>query len=336
MKGHLESVGSLALELPTLPLPARKASVFKQMRKPLVYVPVLVDSDCTVLFDKHGVIVSNPDGKTVLQGDCDAKTGLWLVPITNEVMQSQRAKMGRSRKQCPHSLRSSLQLQSQPPSVNKHQANNSYTQRTLPCLAAYLHAYIGYIPPKTCIRTINNCWFVTWPGLTSKMIAKHLPKYIPTTMGRLHMTRKNVRSTTLRPEGTVKPEMFKSEATDYAKTRHVGVAGVLSTDQMVGVASTDLKGRFPITSAQDNAYVFGMHDYDSRAIMDAPIKNRKKESLIADLDQCLDTLRKVVIKPVLLRLDNEVSKDMISHIMEDNMTYQLASPGNHRLFPVKQ
>ena len=132
----MESVGSLTLELPALPLPERKASVFKQMRKPLLSVPVLTDSDCTVLFDKHEVIVSNPDGKTVLQGDRDAKTGLWLVPITNKALQSQRAKMQRSIKQLPHSLQSFLQLQRQPLAANKHQANSEYHQQTLPRHAA--------------------------------------------------------------------------------------------------------------------------------------------------------------------------------------------------------
>ena len=210
-EGKMESVGSLTLESPTLPLPARKASVFKQMWKPLLSVPVLTDSDCTVLFDKHEVIVSNPGGETVLQGGHNAKTGLWLVPITNKVMQSQCTKMQLSREQCPHSLRSSLQLQCQPPAANKHQANSAYHQRPLPGLAAYLHACAGCIPPKMWICTINNGWFATWPGLTSKIIAKHLPKSIPTTMGRLHMTRKNVRSTKLRPEVTVKPEKVKSE-----------------------------------------------------------------------------------------------------------------------------
>ena len=191
----MASIQSLNLQLPTLPLPARKATVFKEMRKPLLSVPVLVDNDCTVTFDKRKVTVKNTKGATILQGDRDTNSPLWLVPINNDVLTHQRLQMRQHRKQRPHSLRRSAQLQQQPTRAPNQQALSAYHQRTLPRLAAYLHACAGYIPPATWIRAINNGWFSTWPGLTAKMVAKHLPKSVPTTMGRLHMTRKNVRTT---------------------------------------------------------------------------------------------------------------------------------------------
>ena len=58
----MESIKSLNLQLPTLPLPARKATVFKEIRKTLLSVHVLVYNDCTVTFDKHEVIVKNTKG----------------------------------------------------------------------------------------------------------------------------------------------------------------------------------------------------------------------------------------------------------------------------------
>ena len=209
-----------------------------------------------------------------------------------------------------------------------------------------MHACAGYIPPSTWIRTIKNGLFSTWPGQTTKMVAKHLPKSIPTTMGRLHMNRKNIRTTKPTPDTQIKADELSSAeynewvlpalTTDATKTNHIGVARVLSANHMMGVASTDLTGRFPITSVQGIAYLFVMYDYDSNTILAAPIRNRTKGSLIAGLNQCLATLKKAGIKPVLLKLDNEVSKDMVAHIEAENMTYQLASPGDHRTLPAER
>ena len=60
---------------------------------------------------------------------------------------------------------------------------------------------------------------------------------------------------------------------------YVGVDTAKFAD-LRGVISTDLPGRFPITSGQGNAYIFIMHDYDSNAILAHPIQNRSKEMLI--------------------------------------------------------
>ena len=219
---------------------------------------------------------------TILQGNHDKPTGLWLVPITDSVLTSRRTNMHLSRKQRPHTIRTNQQLHRKVP----HRANSAYHQRTLPNLAAYLHACTGFVPPATLIRAINKGWFTSWPGLTASLISKHLPKSIPSTMGHLHMTRKNVRSTKARSEPavgvtTIKGDPYDEQAlphrtTDASKTHHVGIARVLPIDQMAGTVSTDITGRFPITSARGNAYVFVMYDYDSNAILASPIKDRTK------------------------------------------------------------
>ena len=103
----------------------------------------------------------------------------------------------------------------------------------------------------------------------------------------------------------------------------------MSSDQMVRMASTGLTGRFPITSARGKSCVFLLYDYNFNAILVSPIKDHKKESLISGLYECLGILKNAGIQPVLLHLDNGVSKDMVSHIQGKEITYQLASPGDH-------
>jgi hypothetical protein len=44
-----------------------------------------------------------------------------------------------------------------------------------------------------------------------------------------------------------------------------------------------------------------------------------------------ENLQKAGINPVLHRLDNETSKELIKEIENKGLKYQIASPGDHRL-----
>ena len=54
---RMHSVGTIALDIPALPALARQASIFRDMQKPLLSVPVLADNGCTIIFDKQKVLV---------------------------------------------------------------------------------------------------------------------------------------------------------------------------------------------------------------------------------------------------------------------------------------
>jgi hypothetical protein len=45
---------------------------------------------------------------------------------------------------------------------------------------------------------------------------------------------------------------------------------------MAGQVSTNLTGRFPITSSQGHKYLYVLYDYDSNAILIEPIKSKVK------------------------------------------------------------
>jgi deoxyribodipyrimidine photolyase len=96
-----------------------------------------------------------------------------------------------------------------------------------------------------------------------------------------------------------------------------------------GIIATDLPGRFPTTSAQGNAYVMVLYDFDSNTINAVAINNRKKVSLIKGYNEMYEDLKKAGINPVLHRLDNETSKELIKEIEKKGMDYQIAAPGDH-------
>jgi hypothetical protein len=130
-----------------------------------------------------------------------------------------------------------------------------------------------------------------------------------------------------KPEPALDPPRGNIDRQYYA-----GVDAV-KFEALKGTISTDLPGRFPLTSARGNAYVFVLYDYDydSNSILAVPLKSRTKASLIQGFQNCLNHLTKAGIKPIVHRLDNEISKDMVAEIEKHHMNYQIAAPGDHRL-----
>jgi hypothetical protein len=74
-----------------------------------------------------------------------------------------------------------------------------------------------------------------------------------------------------------------------------------------------------------------MYDFHSNTINAITIKNRKKESLIKGYNEMYEDLQKTGTNPVLHRLDNETSEELIKEIENKGLRYQIASPGDHRL-----
>ena len=137
---HMQSTATIELNLPTLPPALKKATVFKEMTKPLFSVPVLCDGNMEVTFRKADMFVQN--NNIVLTGKRDTATPLWLIPIVQQ----------------PVSHMPQLQTR-QNVSPILHTAHSAYHQQTLPKLTAYLHACVSSIPPTTWMKAINKGWF---------------------------------------------------------------------------------------------------------------------------------------------------------------------------------
>ena len=93
---------------------------------------------------------------------------------------------------------------------------------------------------------------------------------------------------------------------------------------------TDLPGMFPWRSNRGNGCVFILCDCDSNAIPAEPIKSRRADHLIQGYDACCKRLTDAGIKPVLHRLDNEVSNALISSIQAKDLDCQLVNTHMHR------
>jgi len=97
--------------------------------------------------------------------------------------------------------------------------------------------------------------------------------------------------------------------------------------------ATDLPGRYLVTSARGHKlkHICVMYDFDTNYINEITIKSRKSSKLVRAFEECYNTLKKNCLTTQLLCLDNEVSKNLIAAIEKNQLEYQLASPGDHRL-----
>ena len=79
-----------------------------------------------------------------------------------------------------------------------------------------------------------------------------------------------------------------------------------------------------------------MYCYTNNAILAEPVQTR----LAVDIEKGYNKLYKKLllsgIIPVLQQMDNETSKELISTINDKNLSYQVASPGDHCLLPVER
>ena len=116
--------------------------------------------------------------------------------------------------------------------------------RTKAVLVQYLHRF-AFIPVvHTWTKAIDAGYFVTWPGLTSKLVRKHLPKLLATAKGHLKQDQNNICSTKL--PITNAPLFLPSQHAPLVQSHQVFV----ETVELTGKVSTDKTGRFPVTSSR--------------------------------------------------------------------------------------
>ena len=156
-----------------LPSKATQAHAYPNLKSAsLLSILQLCDSNCSALFTKKDVTIFNSENTPVLNGTRNTSDGLWDViietshpkpPITAIIIQQENSVLRLDKKKSE--------------------------------LASCLHTAEGCPKRSTFIQVINNGNFITWPGLTSKIISKHIPLSLTTLEVHFRQDQKNIRST---------------------------------------------------------------------------------------------------------------------------------------------
>ena len=319
---YMTSTATDELALSKLPLVARSCHKFADITIPLLSVYRLCEANLEVCFRRDHVQVTNPQGKTVLLGELDPQTKLYMVSMHDEMVNPPHTT------QPTHRAHYTLQAR----------ANGAYTVQAAPTLTNFYHATLGYPPIQSWLRAIDKGYFVGWPGLTSERVRKYCTKKTHTSYGHQKLVKKNVKSTKPSPPPEPKPPQLTDPESPIPPRSHVHdvAVGTIPESDLQNLIATDLPGRYPITSARGHKYLFVMVDTDSGYINAVPIKSRKSSELVRAYQHCYDELKNNGLTARLMRTDNEVSVKLIEAIEADNLTLQIAAPHDHRLNPAER
>ena len=203
----------------------------------LVALAQLCDDDCIALFTKHDVKIIKHD-EVIIQGT-RAPNGLWTIPINT---------------QSTHQINGILRLD---------QTKNN--------LASYHHGVLGSPVPSTLLHAIRKGNLITFPGLTTTLISKHLPKSINTSLGHQDQQARNLRSTKLPDADTdISPRL---------SPRSHQISVLLLDKQDIIKSYSDQTGRFPVPSSRGNNYLFIFYHQDTNSIHAVAIPNRQAASI---------------------------------------------------------
>ena len=191
-------------------------------------------------------------------------------------------------------------------------------------LVQYLH-WCAFGPVvSTWTKAIDSGYFSTWPGLTSNLVRKHLPKLLATTKGHLKQDRKNVRST--KPEITPSPIVIPRQHNLLVPSHQVSV----ETVKLTGKVSTDQTGRIHVTYSRSSKYLMVLYDHDTNAIIPEPMKSRSESKIIQSYVVLHSKLTDRGLRPNFQMLDNEYPNVLKNYVRRKGVTFQLVPPNLHR------
>ena len=138
------------LDLPDLPLAARQAHIFPQLKhNALISIAQFCDHGCTAVFTATSVRIFL-DSKILIQGSRQSTTNLWTIDLQQQTTP-------------PASKTETLNV--------GHAANSVYEMETKSDLVTYLHKCCYSPTTSGWLKAIKNGFFTTWPGLHARMRA---------------------------------------------------------------------------------------------------------------------------------------------------------------------
>ena len=167
------STNTSLLSKKDLPLSARKAHLFPGIIKAMLSIGTFCDHGChAILYNKKLLILKKGSGKVTIKGKRYPHSNLYILNLT------QRNK-----------------LMKEFPSSDEYFAGSVYECKSKGTHVDYHHASC-WIPTKSgWLKAITKQLFTSWPGLSSDLVQKYLPKKQSTILGHLQQPRKGLRST---------------------------------------------------------------------------------------------------------------------------------------------
>jgi hypothetical protein len=176
--GIIEKAGEKMIMNNGLRTPANSADAISSLKTTLVSNSKLADAKYITVYDEEEVNVY--DGKTttilptkaaVLTGWRDKLTGLWRVPLRQQVDNVNTDTQQLSNEQSH--------------AITEEVASNVYDLPSTERVIRYLHAAAGFPTKSTWLKAIKLAFFATWPMINVKNVTKHFPESEETQKGHM-------------------------------------------------------------------------------------------------------------------------------------------------------
>ena len=90
-------------------------------------------------------------------------------------------------------------------------------------------------------------------------------------------------------------------------------------------------GNLPIRSIEGYISIFILYDWKTNAILEAPIKDTKHETMIEDFQTHIKYITNRGFKPSFNIIDNVAKRAIKVYLQEENIQMQLVEPHNHKV-----
>ena len=191
-------------------------------------------------------------------------------------------------------------------------------------MVQYLHQCAFITVVHTWTKSIDAGYFSTWPGLTSKLVRKYLPKLLATAKGHLKQDQKSICLT--KPSIAPSPIVLPSQHDPPGRSHQIFV----KTIEMTGKVSTDQTGCFPVTFSCVSKYLLVIYNHDSNAIIPEPIKSRSESKIIRAYAVFHSKLTDRGLHPNFQMLDNEYPAGLKNFMRREGVTFQIVPPPPQR------
>ena len=158
---QLQSTHTCEINVPWPPKAARISHIVTGMAHlSLVYIKVLTDAGCKVVYDKDDCRFYF-NRNILWDGGKEPTTGLWFLPI-NPIERNIKPRRHLDNSTVLHD------------STKHHMAARAYTVTSKESLIKYLHQFLFRPTKMAFVKSIENKQLATCPGLTAVAVQKHL------------------------------------------------------------------------------------------------------------------------------------------------------------------
>ena len=306
----VKSTHTCLLDLPQLPLEARRAHIIPQLAShSLISVPTLCNAGCHVHFAENECIISHNNITVMDATKCD-NTNMWMIPLSPQ-------------QHTPDTANSNEPSTTEPARIlnNCTHFRNTSTQHEY---AQFIHQSLGSPPATTLLQALKRSTkLITIPGLNETLINKHLHHNISTDKAHMRQVKQGIASTTKKPPTDESPQL-------HPPLEHVASHAIFCfatlADMKTGTMYTDLTGNFPVRSLRNMTCIFVAYVYDINTIIVCAMPSHTDAAMIDAFTSIHDELTAHGHLIHLNIMDNECSKAVVKHTRTQNTTSPTTQP----------